>query len=169
MEKKTAKSILRDSLELDDKLLNSNVLLYFGNIASYKQIQASIEQFLADDAYVFWIVGPVKPDGVQTLEWLSQQASRHTNRFWIHPVHVNDDEAQAILSAANVLMFNHRAIEMSGGVALGLSCDIPTVAPAIGCLSEPLSTTANGLNYKKLHTFTSPEEMIQIVDRICSS
>ena len=169
IEKKTAKSTLRDSLELDDTLLNSNVLLYFGNIASYKQIQASIEWFLADDAYVFWIVGPVKPDGGQTLEWLSQQAARHPNRFWIHPVHVNDDEAQAIFSAADVLMFNHRAIEMSGGVALGLSCDIPTVAPAIGCLSEPRSAITNGLNYKNLHTFTSPEEMVQTVDRICSS
>lgn len=169
IDKKVARSTLRDSLELDDNLLNSNSILYFGNIASYKQIEASIDQFLADEAYVFWVVGPVKPDGAQTLEWLSQQAARHPNRFWIHPVHVSDDEAETILAAANVLMFNHRAIEMSGGVALGLSCDKPTVAPAIGCLSKPISKTANGLNFENLHTFTSTKEMVQMVDRICSS
>lgn len=160
---------IKQNLDLDDNLLSNNILLYFGNIASYKQIPESIDLFIDKEDYVFWIVGPAKPDGAQTLEWLSQQAAIHPNRFWIHPVHVTDEETDIIVSAADVMMFNHRAIEMSGGVALGLSAGIPTVAPATGCLNERPVHASKGLQREHLHTFSSPVEMVRIVEKLCAS
>lgn len=168
LSKDDSRNTLRNYFELDDYLLSNNVLLYFGNIASYKQIPQAIEPFLEHEKYVFWIVGPTKPDGGQTLEWLAQQAAQHPNRFWIHPIHVNDEETEQIVSAADVMMFNHRTIEMSGGVALGLSVGIHTVAPATGCIKDLTMQPMQGLNTDNLHTFTSSEEMIQIVDKLCS-
>lgn len=167
--KHESRQYIKKSFELDDYLLTNNVLVYFGNIATYKQIPQAIEPFLEQEQYVFWIVGPTKPDGAQTLEWLSLQAAIHPNRFWIHPIHVNDEETERILSAADVLLFNHRAIEMSGGVVLGLSAGIPTVAPATGCLKELSLQSMHGLRTEHLHTFSSLEEMVQIVDKLCAS
>ncbi|MDR9387727.1 MAG: hypothetical protein RI513_01835 [Balneolaceae bacterium] len=167
--KDESRQYLRKHYELENNLLNGNVLEFFGNIASYKQIPQAIEPFLEDTEYVFWIVGPTKPDGGPTLEWLSQQAARYPNRFWIHPVEVDDEEAEWIVSAADVMMFNHRSIDMSGGVALGLSARKPTVAPFIGCIKELSMQSTYGLNTDLLHPFSSSEQMVQIVDKLCAS
>ncbi|MBN1815501.1 MAG: glycosyltransferase family 4 protein [Anaerolineae bacterium] len=121
------------------------VYLFLGNIAAYKGLDELVVAFrqvaAGDDVLI--IAG--RNRDVALASRLEQAAAADT-RLRVRAGFVPDDEMQFLLRGADVMVAPFRNVLTSSSVLVGMSYDLPIVAPAIGCLPELVSPEA-GLLY----------------------
>lgn len=118
--------------------LNSEVpvILMFGNISRYKQINQVADLVLTiEGEYKFLVVGPVKKGNMKLYEGLSQK-STESKRIRLIPDFIPENHVPWFYSAADICVFNYREILSSGGFHMAKAYNKTIIAPNLGCLSE---------------------------------
>jgi glycosyltransferase involved in cell wall biosynthesis len=114
---------------------DKTLLLYFGMIKPYKNVDRLIESFiaLADDRTVLVIAG--KPDSPDLAQRLAAAASgRDDIRCFF--TFIEDADVPTYFSAADLVALPYEKILNSGTVLLALSFNRPVVVPRLGSLAE---------------------------------
>lgn len=123
----------RDRLGIDSK---KRVLLFFGQIRSYKNVPRLLEAFgrLQGDEFVLYIVGKTlnKRHDARQIE----EAAAHDHRVRLHLERVPRDEVQIFFRAADLVVLPFRDILNSGTAILALSFSRPILVPARGAMGE---------------------------------
>ncbi len=122
------------------------VYLAVGNIAAYKGLDALITAFksVAEPDDMVLIAGRNRD---QRLVSRLLQTAAGNDRIRVRPGYITDEEMGIYLQAADVLVAPFRQILTSGSVIAALSCGLPVIAPALGCLPE-LVTDDAGILYQ---------------------
>lgn len=120
------------------------VWLQFGAIKPYKRVDRAIQQFseLRGENRRLLIAGKVHGVNERNLIALA----RKDKRIKLLPGFVPDDKVQQLFTAADVQVLAYDAITTSGSAMLGLSYNLPIVAPA---LQEVRSQVPQGIFYKR--------------------
>jgi glycosyltransferase involved in cell wall biosynthesis len=124
----------RDRLGFDD---DDRVLLFFGQVRRYKQVDELVRTFGrvdAADARLLVAGKPVDDDYVDDIAELAAGDDRVRTVFEFVP----DEEVQVYMEAADVVVLPYRTILTSGTVLLAMTFANPVVAPRLGCVGELL-------------------------------
>jgi len=119
--------------------------LALGNIAAYKGLSDLVDAFkqVAGMNDVLLIAGRNRDQhSVSRLVKTAQSDSR----IHVHPRFIPDEEMQAYLLAADVMVAPFKQVLTSSSVITGMSFDLPQIVPALGCLPE-LVTPDAGIVY----------------------
>ena len=112
------------------------ILLMFGNISRYKQMEKVAEHVIElDEECVLLIVGPIKKGNFALYKQL-RQLEKQSSRIFVIPKFISEEHVPWFHNAADVCIFNYREILSSGGVHLAMSYKKKIIAPAKGCLLE---------------------------------
>lgn len=113
---------------------NMQVLLSFGMIKPYKNIDTLIEVFSQSGPANYLLVIAGNPDTQQLAERLKHLKGTNDNvRLFLH--FIPDEELHLFLSAADLVILPYKAILNSGALLLALSFNKPVIAPRIGAFS----------------------------------
>lgn len=115
---------------------NTPLLLMFGNISRYKQIEyvADIVMSLESNCKLL-IAGPVKKGNMKLYEELEAK-QKISERISIIPSFIQEQHVSWFYSAADICVFNYREILSSGSYHMAQAHQRIIVAPNLGCLSE---------------------------------
>lgn len=109
---------------------NKRVLLFFGMIKPYKNIDALMETFNQAKMYDYVLVVAGNTDSPELKEQLiAQSKNPHIHLFLQF---IPDDKLHIYLSAADVVILPYKSILNSGALLLALSFNRPVIAPHIG-------------------------------------
>lgn len=116
---------------------DTTVLLFFGNIRSYKGVPELINAYqrAQQQDSILLIVG--KPYNAETVTRL-QSAIQKTSNIQIRPGFVPDHEVQTYMNAADAVVFPYQDVLTSGAVILAMSFGKACIAPSIGCIPDVL-------------------------------
>lgn len=133
------RSFARQQLGLPQE---KQLLLSFGMIKPYKNIDALIETFVQaqPDNYVLVIAG--NTDSPELATRLQELKGANEN-VYLFLKFIPDDELHWYFSAADIVILPYKAILNSGALLLALSFSKPVIAPAIGAflsLQQELGT-----------------------------
>lgn len=119
-----------------DLSTSTPLLLMFGNISRYKQIEkvADIVIDLEADCKLL-IVGPIKKGNMKLYEELTEKQKR-SKRIQIIPDFIQEEHVTWFYSAADICVFNYREILSSGSYHMARAHHRTIIAPDLGCLSE---------------------------------
>lgn len=133
--KSTAVSYLNDKYNcgIDPE---ETVLLMFGNISRYKQIE-EVSKIIIEEKFdcKLLITGPVKKGNIDLYEELIAKENTYDNIKLI-PEFIPEERVHWFYSATDICVFNYREILSSGGFHMAKSYDKTIIAPSLGCLSE---------------------------------
>ncbi|MFN1833949.1 glycosyltransferase [Balneola sp. MJW-20] len=135
LSRSTAIEHLKNELSL---VLNPNhpVILMFGNISEYKQINQVVDIVLRSGPNVqLLIAGPVKKGNMSLFKKLQNKAKK-ASIISLYPHFVSEEQVPWFFSASDLCVFNYREILSSGGVQMARSHAKKILAPNKGCLSE---------------------------------
>lgn len=120
------------------------VWLHFGAIKPYKRVDRLMQQFgeLKGVHRKLLIAGNMHSVSKHSIHALAKR----DKRIKLLPGYVPNEKVQCYLKAADVQVLAYDAITTSGSAMLGLSFDLPIVAPA---LQEIRSQVPQGLFYKR--------------------
>jgi glycosyltransferase involved in cell wall biosynthesis len=112
------------------------ILLMFGNISRYKQIDRVAEYVLrAQTEATLVIAGPVKKGSLELYKKLVALQKQSSNIVLI-PQFIAEEHVAWFYSAADFCVFNYREILSSGGYHMAKAYQKTVIAPAKGCLAE---------------------------------
>jgi len=113
----------------------AKVIAFFGAVRAYKNVDALVRLFreVRDPDAVLFVAGdPNRADLAAAIEKEAAPDPRVRLRF----AFVSDEEAGAILGAADLVVLPYREILHSGSAMLALSCNRPIVVPGRGSMGE---------------------------------
>jgi glycosyltransferase involved in cell wall biosynthesis len=113
----------------------AEVLLFFGQIRSYKNVPQLIRTFrqVPNSEAMLYIVG--HPDSPKLAEEIKKEAALDL-RVQLHLDFIPKDKVQLYLRAADLVILPYHEILNSGSVLLALSFDRPVLVPLQGSLGE---------------------------------
>lgn len=119
---------------------NSKVLLMFGNISQYKQLDdvADVVMSIESESKLI-IAGPIKKGNMNLYDELKKKAEK-SSRVVLIPNFIPEKHVSWFYSAADICVFNYREILSSGGYNMAQAYNKTIVAPDLGCLSENRDT-----------------------------
>jgi beta-1,4-mannosyltransferase len=151
---------------------NAKVLLFFGTIRAYKNVDFLIRTFRKVDAAdaILYIVG--QPNSSVLASDIQKEASLD-HRVRVLFEFVKPEDVSVYLGAANVVVLPYREILNSGSALLALSLNRPVLVPQLGAMDELradfgdswVRTFAGELNKTILES--ALDWAIQIRPRIC--
>lgn len=109
---------------------DKQVLLFFGMIKPYKNIDALMELFAQAKLFDYVLVVAGNTDSPELKEKLKQHAKHPNIHLFLQ--FIPDDKLHIYLSAADTVILPYKAILNSGALLLALSFDRPVIAPHIG-------------------------------------
>lgn len=114
---------------------SAKVLLFFGQIRSYKNVPELIRTFrkFRHSEVVLYIVG--RPDSPRLAEAIKTEAALDL-RVQLQLNFIPKDKVQVYLRAADLVVLTYREILNSGSALLALSFDRPILVPLQGALGE---------------------------------
>lgn len=138
------------------------LLLMFGNISRYKQIEHVAEMVinLPEDCKLL-IVGPIKKGNMSLYKELKNM-EQDSNRIVIIPHFIKENHVPWFYNAADICVFNYREILSSGGIHLALSYQKTIISPNKGCISEIKNST-------NVHLFENQEDLKELLLREITS
>ncbi|MEX0609096.1 MAG: glycosyltransferase [Balneolaceae bacterium] len=134
------------------------LILMFGNISRYKQIEKVVEMIieLPVEAKLI-IVGPIKKGNMSLFREL-KKLDQKSNRIKLIPRFIKEEHVPWFYNASDICLFNYREILSSGGIHLAMSYKKKIIAPNKGCISE--------LRHKPdVHLFESQDELKDLLLR----
>jgi len=138
------------------------VLLYFGNISEYKNIEASIDLIRSNNLDVQIIIaGPVKKGQEALAKRLENRNQKDQNCFLILQF-IEESDIPYFFGATDFCFFNYDKILTSGSVEMALSYNKTIIAPDLGCLSDLR-------NNENVYLFSNEKEKIQLLKTITST
>lgn len=116
------------------------VLLHLGSIKPYKNTFRLVEQFkeLEDPDWRLLIAGKPHRINVQAL----REACSDDDRIVLHDRFIADDEMAGYLSLSDAMVLAYEHITTSGSAVLGMSYDLPIIAPNLAPLRELIKSGA---------------------------
>jgi len=132
--------VARSLLKIDH---GCKVILFFGNIARYKNVQLLLEAFQmlvqTDESYRLIIAGRPK-DGRAYVDELKAYVARHSleQHCMLRFEFIPDDEVETYFMAADCLVLPYRAIFQSGVIFLSYRFGLPIIATDIGSFREDI-------------------------------
>lgn len=135
IDKETAIQNLNEQYDL--RLLpDEPILLMFGNISRYKQIEkaATIVESLETDCKLI-VAGPVKKGNLDLFREL-KTISENGERLILIPDFIPENKVSWFYSASDICLFNYREILSSGGYHMAQAYQKTIIAPRMGCLKE---------------------------------
>jgi glycosyltransferase involved in cell wall biosynthesis len=111
--------------------LDKKVLLFFGMIKPYKNIDTLIDIFSKAEAMQYTLVVAGNPDTPELATRL-KQLSAHNPDIVLFLQFIPDHELHSYLSAADAVILPYKTILNSGALLLALSFNQPVIAPHIG-------------------------------------
>lgn len=161
LSRSTGMEMLKNQLGL---IINSNfpLILMFGNISEYKQIDEVAEMIIRNGLNAQLLVaGPVKKGNMSLYKKLNTLFKKHSNLF-LYPHFVSEEQIPWFFSACDLCVFNYREILSSGGVQMARSHTKAVIAPDMGCLSELKDDPTVTL-------FTGPDELEEQLISFCKT
>jgi beta-1,4-mannosyltransferase len=122
----------RQALRLDGR---SRVLLFFGQIREYKNVDKLVDTFRAirDDSLNLCIAGrPLD----ETMEAKLRALAPSDSRIRLDLRHIPRAEVRCYFEAADIVVLPYREILNSGSAILALSLNRPVLVPRIGAMGE---------------------------------
>jgi glycosyltransferase involved in cell wall biosynthesis len=118
-----------------DVAVSATVIVFFGYILSYKNVPSLINIFsqLRSEDLTLLIAG--KPDG-KSIEEEIKGLSKNDSRIRLHLGHVQGDDIQLYLKAADLVVLPFLEILNSGSALLSLSFGCPILVPEKGSMGE---------------------------------
>ena len=118
-----------------DVAVSATVIVFFGYILSYKNVPSLINIFsqLRSEDLTLLIAG--KPDG-KSIEEEIKGLSKNDPRIRLHLGHVQGDDIQLYLKAADLVVLPFLEILNSGSALLSLSFGCPILVPEKGSMGE---------------------------------
>lgn len=129
---KMAKAASRTKLGLP---FESSVLLFFGQIKPYKNIDALLSAFAGIDDPLTHLVIAGKPAN-ENLRKVIEDAAVKNPRIHSFLSFIPDEDIPLYMAAADVAVLPYKNILNSGTVLLALSYDVPVLVPALGSMLE---------------------------------
>ena len=131
---------------------NKKVLLFFGMIKPYKNIDTLMDVFTQAKLFDYVLVIAGNTDSPE----LKEKLIAHTNNLNIHLFlqFIPDDELHIYLSAADAVILPYKSILNSGALLLALSFNKPVIAPHIGAFV----TLQQELGRKWIYSYTDELE-----------
>jgi glycosyltransferase involved in cell wall biosynthesis len=112
------------------------VLLMFGNISRYKQIEHTADLVMSLESECrLLIVGPVKKGNMSLFDELKKKQKK-SSRIQLIAQFIDEDRVPWFYSAADICVFSYREILSSGGYHMAKAYQKKVIAPDMGCLSE---------------------------------
>jgi beta-1,4-mannosyltransferase len=114
---------------------DAKVLLFFGAIRAYKNVNALVRAFhglRADDARLHIVGRPNSPHLAASIRAEASLDSRVCLKFEF----VKASEVATYLSASDLVVLPYRDVLNSGSALLALSCSRPLLVPDLGAMSE---------------------------------
>jgi glycosyltransferase involved in cell wall biosynthesis len=121
------KSLAKNKLGLPE---NKQVLLCFGMIKPYKNIDSLMELFTQAKLFDYVLVVAGNTDSPELRERLQQLAKRPNIHLFLQ--FIPDDKLHIYLSATDIVILPYKTILNSGALLLALSFNRPVIAPHIG-------------------------------------
>ena len=114
---------------------DAKVLLFFGAIRAYKNVESLVRAFRALDApdALLYIVG--RPNAPRLASSILAEASRDF-RVRVRFAFVNPNQVATYLGASNLVVLPYRQVLNSGSALLALSCSRPLLVPDLGSMRE---------------------------------
>jgi glycosyltransferase involved in cell wall biosynthesis len=117
-------------------------LLYFGVIRNYKGLDLLVRAFSElprEEAEKYWltIVGETWEHCTLPAELIA--ASPHRDRITFVNRYVDDDELEAFVKGADVVVLPYRRSSQSGPLHLAMGCGLPVVVTSVGGLVEAVA------------------------------
>ncbi|GGY74408.1 peptidase M14 [Cellvibrio zantedeschiae] len=109
---------------------NKQVLLFFGMIKPYKNIDLLMELFTQAKLFDYVLVVAGNTDSPELKERLKQHAKNPNIHLLLQ--FIPDDRLHIYLSAADAVILPYKSILNSGALLLALSFNKPVIAPHIG-------------------------------------
>lgn len=132
------------------------ILLMFGNISRYKQIEQVSDIIIEEDLLCKLIIaGPVKKGNMKLYDELKAKEKR-SSQIKLIPEFIPEDRVSWFYSAADISVFNYREILSSGGFHMAKSYENIIIAPRLGCLSEKE-------HLPNVNLFNSPDELVSLL------
>jgi glycosyltransferase involved in cell wall biosynthesis len=144
------------------------VYLFLGLIRPYKGVEVLLEVFAGmkdrTDAMLLVAGQPVNSAIRKTIE----AAASRDPRIKFFPGYVRDDEVQAYMNAADVVVFPYRNSLTSGSVIMAMGFKKPCIAPKLGAIKDVLdadgaylfdATSENAVRYALESAYTDRERL----------
>lgn len=135
IDKKKARELLNSNYQCE---LSSNIpiLLMFGNISRYKQLELTADLVMGLETECrLLITGPIKKGNMSLYDELKKKQKK-SSRIQLIPRFIEEDRVPWFYSAADICVFNYREILSSGGYNMAKAYRKKVIAPNMGCLSE---------------------------------
>ena len=131
---------------------DDTILLMFGNISRYKQIEEIADILIKEElSSKLIIAGPVKKGNMDLYEELISKVNKY-NCIKLIAEFIPEEHVPWFYSATDICVFNYREILSSGGFHMAESYNKTIIAPNIGCLSETKDLS-------NVHLFTNADEL----------
>ncbi len=133
------------------------ILLMFGNISRYKQIEKVAELVpTLDTECLLLVVGPVKKGNIGLYKKLESLEEKNS-RIKIIPEFIKEEHVPWFYSASDICVFNYREILSSGGYNMAKAYHKTIIAPDMGCLSEQM-------NEENVYLFQHQHELKELLE-----
>ena len=143
---KTDKTEARIELGIDP---TNKTLLFFGFIRDYKGLDILLESLaLLDESHQLVIAGEVYGSFDKYQQIINQHGLQ--KRVYLFNQYIDDQQVAVFFSAADVLMLTYRSATQSGISAIALHYECPSIATAVGGLTEIVQHKKNGLLVQEL-------------------
>lgn len=114
----------------------SPILLMFGNISQYKQLEEVSDIIIEQNQDCrLLIAGPIKKGNMGLYRSLLEK-QKECERIQIIPEFIPEDRIPLFFNSADLCVYNYREILSSGSFHLATSYNRPVIAPNKGCLSH---------------------------------
>ncbi|MBW8456849.1 MAG: glycosyltransferase [Thiobacillus sp.] len=129
----TAQAPAQEVAQTLERLGDAFVLLNFGQMRAYKNVDALMRKFSTlDDPDIRLLIAGSVPDAEYRLELEALAAADH--RIVLLPKHMDDASLVACLDRADLVVLPYRKILNSGSALMALSVGKHVVVPAIGSM-----------------------------------
>lgn len=112
------------------------ILLIFGNIAEYKNIENILDIVISNEIAVQILIAGTVKKGEHELGKRLKVYSNSEKDISLIPEYISEDDIPFLFGAANFCVFNFKTILTSGSVEMALSFKKTIIAPDLGCISE---------------------------------
>jgi glycosyltransferase involved in cell wall biosynthesis len=132
---------------------SEKVILFFGNIASYKGLEYLTSAFLRilarREDYRLIIAGrPDKNESYWSGIWETIREEVQRGRVLVRAGFIPDDETEVYFKAADILVLPYRHIYQSGVLFLGYSFGLPVLAADVGSLKDEIVEGKTGFVFR---------------------
>ncbi len=111
------------------------VLLFFGMVKPYKNVDGLIEAFVQASLPDYTLVIAGNPDSRELAERITSLSRSHP-RILPHLKFIPENDVHRYFSAADIAVLPYSNILNSGALLLSLSFNVPVIAPSIGAMKD---------------------------------